>query len=73
MSELSHFESLSVKTPTKQPYAILGGTVLGIIILILLNALAPNEAVKEGKQKEAASLTAEAPAAAAAANDDDEL
>lgn len=71
MSELSHFEALSAKTPTKQPWAIVGGTILLIIVLYIINALAPNEAIKETK---AAAAAAEAPApvpAAAAADEDD--
>ena len=70
MSELSHFESVSAKTPTKQPWAIVGGTILLIIVLILVNQLAPNEAIKESKE-----TAKEIPAAAAtsAADDDDEI
>jgi hypothetical protein len=71
MSELSHFEVASAKTPTKQPWAIIGGTVLLVILLYLLNQLAPNEAIKESKDAQI-----EAPAAAAAASageDEDEL
>jgi hypothetical protein len=70
MSELSHFEQESTKTPTKQPYAILGGFVLLVIALMLLNALAPNEAIEEAKANQEA---AAAPAAAAPAADDDEI
>ena len=68
MTELSHFEEESAKTPTKQPYAILIGTVLLILLLYALNQLAPNEAIEESRVAEA---TAAAPSAAAA--DDDEI
>ena len=69
MTELSHFEQESTKTPTKQPYAILIGFVLLIIVLYILNQLAPNEAISESRaaQEEAA------PAASAAAAEDDEI
>ena len=72
MSELSHFETLSAKTPTKQPWAILGGTALVLILLYIISALAPNDAIKTAKADAAAS---EAPAAAAPAQaeDDEEL
>jgi hypothetical protein len=69
MSELSHFEAQSAKTPTKQPWIILGGTVFVAILLYVINMLAPNEAIKEAKQNSAA---AETPAAASAAADDDD-
>lgn len=71
MSDLSHFEQESAKTPTKQPYAILAGSVLLVIVFLLINAFAPNEAIKESKQaqEEAAVPAAAAPAAA----DDDEI
>ena len=68
MTELSHFEQESTKTPTKQPYAILIGFVLLVIVLFLLNQLAPNEAISESK---AAQEAAAAPAARAAAEDDE--
>jgi hypothetical protein len=60
MTELSHFESESAKTPVKEPYAILIGTVLLAIILYILNHLAPNEGVASLKEAKA---KAEAPAA----------
>lgn len=55
MSELSHFEELSAKTPKKEPYAILIGAVLLVVVLWLLNHFAPTEGVKdlkEGKKEE---------------------
>jgi hypothetical protein len=69
MTELSHFEEESTKTPVKTPYAIMGGTLLLILLLYILNQLAPNEAVGEGREAQEASETA--PAAAAA--DEDEI
>ena len=72
MSELSHFEIQSAKTPTKQPWAILGGAIFVAIVLYVLNQLAPNEAIKTAK-KDAAAAAAAPVAAAAAAEDDDEL
>ena len=69
MSELSHFELESAKTPVKEPWAILGGMVLLIIVLYILNALAPNEAIKTAK-KDAAAAAAAAPAAAAEDDED---
>ena len=71
MSELSHFEELSAKTPVKQPYAILGGAVLLIIVLWLLNAIAPNEAVKESKAQQQSDQVEEVAAPAAQAEDDE--
>jgi hypothetical protein len=71
MSELSHFEELSAKTPVKQPYAILGGAVLLIIVLWLLNAIAPNEAVKESKSRESDQV--EEAASPAQQADEDEI
>jgi hypothetical protein len=69
MSELSHFELQSAKTPVKEPWAILGGMLLLIIVLYALNQLAPNEAIKTAKAEAAASA---APAAASVAAEDDE-
>jgi hypothetical protein len=69
MTELSHFEEESTKTPVKTPYAIMGGTLLLILLLYILNQLAPNEAVGEGREAQEAAETA--PAAAAA--DEDEI
>jgi hypothetical protein len=71
MSELSHFEAQSAKTPTKQPWAIIGGTVLLIILLILVNQLAPNEAIKESKAKQ--EQAAVQMPAAGSMNDDDDI
>ena len=50
MSELSHFEKISAVTPKKQPYAILIGTVILVIVLWLLNQLTPSEGVKDLKE-----------------------
>ena len=71
MTELSHFEAESAKTPVKEPYAILIGTVLLIIILYLLNQLSPNEAIQESRQAEDA--LGASPAAATPSADDDEI
>ncbi len=70
MSELSHFEAQSAKTPTKQPWAIIGGTILLIIVILIINSLAPNEAIKESRKAEDQLA---APAAAAAPADEDEI
>ena len=72
MSELSHFETLSAKTPTKQPWAILGGTMLVLVLLYIISALAPNDAIKTAKA-DAAAAAAPAEAAPAQAEDDEEL
>ena len=73
MSELSHFEAQSAKTPVKQPWMILGGTVFVALLLYIINLLAPNDAVKQAKQNEASADTPAAAAPAAAADDDDEI
>jgi hypothetical protein len=65
MSELSHFEEESIKTPVKQPYAILIGCALLPIVLWILSALTPTQAVKDLKQADETK-----PAAAAQAVDD---
>ena len=59
MTELSHFEEESTKTPVKQPYAILIGTALLPIVLWILSALTPSEGVKDLKaaEKEATMTT----------------
>lgn len=72
MSELSHFEEISAKTPLRQPYTILGGVVLMVIVLWLLNAIAPNEAVKESKARKSDRVE-EAAAPAAQGADEDEI
>lgn len=72
MSELSHFEAESAKTPVKQPWAILGGTLFLALLLYVLSHLAPNEAIKTAK-KDAAAAAAPAAAAPAAAEDDDDI
>jgi hypothetical protein len=70
MTELSHFEQESTKTPTKVPYAIIGGTLLLIILLYILNQLAPNEAIEKSRQAQEEAAATAAPSAAA---DDDEI
>ena len=50
MTELSHFEMESAKTPVKEPYAIMVGTVLLVLVLWLLNQLTPNEAIEESRK-----------------------
>ena len=60
--ELSSFEALSAITPKKQPYAILLGAALLIVALVLVNILAPNEAVEDLQKAEESG--AETPAAA---------
>ena len=52
MTELSHFEEESTKTPVKQPYAILIGTALLPIILWILSVIVPSEGVKDLKEAE---------------------
>ena len=73
MSELSHFETLSAKTPTKQPWAILGGALFVAILLYVINMLAPNEAIKQAKEDAKAQNAPTAAAAPAQAEDDEEL
>jgi hypothetical protein len=72
MSELSHFELESAKTPTKQPWAILGGTLALLILSWMVSHFAPNEAIKTAK-KDAAAAAAPVAAAASAAEDDDDI
>jgi hypothetical protein len=70
MPELSQFEELSAKTPTKTPYAIVAGTVLLVFALWLINTIAPNEGVKDLKEKAAEKENA---AQVGAVDDGDEL
>ena len=53
-SELSHFEQEAAQTPRKLPLAIVIGTALLPVLLILLNYFAPNKAIKEAKEQEKA-------------------
>jgi len=53
-TELSHFESLAAMTPKKTPYAILVGSALIPVILVLINWLAPTEAVDDLKNAQEA-------------------
>ncbi|MBW2527343.1 MAG: hypothetical protein JRI23_24385 [Deltaproteobacteria bacterium] len=72
--ELSHFEVESSKTPTKQPYAIIGGAVLLLVLAFLISHFAPTEAVDE--LKSGAEEGGEAAAAAgpsSSMDDEDEL
>ncbi|MDJ0762711.1 MAG: hypothetical protein QNJ97_06945 [Myxococcota bacterium] len=62
MSELSHFEELSAQTPKKEPYAILIGTVILAVALVVLNKLSPTEPVRELKAAQEAMPTAVQPA-----------
>lgn len=61
MSELSHFEELSAKTPKTQPYAILIGAALLPLIIWVISLVAPTESVKElkgaGKEKDTPVMT----------------
>ncbi|MCP4605772.1 MAG: hypothetical protein GY847_35500 [Proteobacteria bacterium] len=57
MTELSHFEELSTKTPVKQPYAIIVGSALLPLILWALSLLSPSEGVKDLKEAEGAGDT----------------
>ncbi len=68
--ELSQFEQLSAMTPKKMPLAIIAGTLLIPILLVIINMLIPNEAVDEAK---ANAQTAEAPAEAQPAGEVDEI
>ena len=51
-SGLSHFEEEAAKTPRKMPLAIVIGSALLPFLLILINWLAPNEAIEEAKKQE---------------------
>ncbi len=66
MSELSHFEEISTKTPRKQPYAIIIGAALLPLLMWVINLISPTEAVKELK-------TDDTPAATQAADDGEEI
>ncbi len=68
MTELSHFEQLSAKTPKKEPYAILLGTIFAIFVLWLVNTLAPSEGVKDLREQQ---TQKDAPAAVRADDIDD--
>jgi len=48
--DLSHFENLSTKTPRQVPYIILLGVILIPIVLVVINMLAPTEAVDDLKK-----------------------
>ncbi len=69
-SDLSHFEEESAKIPVKQPYAILGGAVLLLIVAFLISWLAPTAGVKDLKEAAAASSAA---ATSSSSDGDDEL
>jgi hypothetical protein len=51
--ELTQFEQQSALIPKKMPYAIMGGTVLALIIGALINAFAPSAAVADLKEQAA--------------------
>ena len=70
-SDLSHFEEESAKTPVKQPYAIIGGAVLLLIVAFLISWLAPTEGVKD--LKKAAESSGAAAATAVSSDGEDEL
>ena len=70
--ELSHFEQQSTITPTKQPWAIIIGALLALVALIVINALAPTQAVQKGRDAEAKAETeGTAPSAPAASSKED--
>jgi hypothetical protein len=50
MSELSHFEQESAKTPMRDPLIVLGAAALLPIILFIINLLSPGAAVQEGRE-----------------------
>ena len=51
--DLSHFENLSAQTPKQVPYIILLGVVLIPVVLVVINILAPTEAVDDLKKVKA--------------------
>lgn len=74
--ELSQFEQKSANTPKNVPYAILGGTVLALIIVFLVNAFGKNEAVDDLKKLESGEVAKDEAAQTAAPSssaDDDEI
>ena len=70
--DLSHFENLSAQTPKQVPYIILLGVVLIPIVLVLINILAPTEAVDDLK-KVKANVDVPAETAPAAGQDVDNI
>lgn len=72
MSELSHFEAESAKTPTVQPYLIMAGALLLPIVFWLLSVFAPTDAVSQ-LRKGALSQGAAAEAAPTQVENMDEL
>ena len=71
MTELSPFEQASTKTPMRDPMLVIGGTVLLLIVLWILQAVMPNKAVDDlNKAKEAQGET-EQPAAVQSADEDE--
>jgi hypothetical protein len=64
--ELTQFEALSAIIPKKQPMAIMIGTVVTILALWIINALAPTETVDQLKKQGEAATQAAAAATAAA-------
>ncbi len=51
MSELSHFEALSAKTPRKEPFGILIGTVVMVVVILILNYLSPGAAAHKAEEE----------------------
>ncbi|MCU0662102.1 MAG: hypothetical protein MUC50_07220 [Myxococcota bacterium] len=73
MSELSHFEAESAKTPKFQPYAIIGGSIFMLLAMWAISVFSPTDAVKDMKNTKAQNLAAEAaPIQDADVEDDDE-
>ena len=64
--DLSHFENLSAKTPKQVPYIIMLCVVLIPTVLVIINILAPTEAVDDLKKVKA---EADVPAQVAPAGD----
>jgi len=64
--DLSHFENLSAQTPKQVPYIILLGVVLIPVVLVVINILAPTEAVDDLKKVKA---DADVPAVVAPSGD----
>lgn len=73
MSELSHFEAESAKTPKLQPGLIMAGAILMPIAFWALSVFAPTDAVKQMKAGSLKTdVTAEAAPAPTPSMDDED-
>ena len=70
--DLSHFENLSAQTPKQVPYIIMLCVILIPTILVIINILAPTEAVDDLK-KVKAETDVPAEVAPAGGQDDDNI